>query len=35
MALVTALLAGRRVLSCIPPGGRPCVLPFAEIERFG
>jgi hypothetical protein len=34
MALVTALLADRRALSCIPPGGRPCVLPFAEIERL-
>jgi hypothetical protein len=35
MALVTALIAGRRTLSCIPPGGRACVLPFPEIERFG
>jgi hypothetical protein len=34
MALVTALFAGRRAISCIPPGGRPCVLPFAEIERL-
>ena len=35
MAMVIGLLAGKRVLSCIPPGGRPCVLPFPEIERLG
>jgi len=34
MAMVVALLARRRVLSCIPPGGRPCVLPQAEIESL-
>lgn len=34
MALVVGLLAQRRVLSCIPPGGRPCVLPQTEIESL-
>jgi hypothetical protein len=33
MALVVALTAGRRVISVIPPDGRPLSLPFAEIER--
>jgi hypothetical protein len=32
MAMVVGLLAGRRVISCIPPGGKPCVLPQPEIE---
>ncbi|MES2911971.1 MAG: hypothetical protein V4718_11315 [Pseudomonadota bacterium] len=32
MAMVVALLAGKRVISCIPPGGRRCVLPYPEIE---
>ncbi len=31
MALVTALLAQRKVFSCIPKGGKPCVLPQREI----
>ena len=31
MAMVVGLLAGKRVLSCIPPGGAPCVLPQTEI----
>jgi len=31
MAMVIALLAGKRVVSCIPPGGRACVLPHTEI----
>jgi hypothetical protein len=31
MAMVVGLLAGKRVVSCIPPGGRVCVLPQAEI----
>ena len=35
MALVIGLLAGRRVVSAIPPGGRPCVLPLAGIESLG
>jgi hypothetical protein len=34
MAMVVGLLAGKRVISCIPPGGRPCVLPYPEIERL-
>jgi hypothetical protein len=32
MAMVVGLLAGRRVISCIPPGGRPCNLPQQQIE---
>lgn len=34
MAMVTALLAQRRVLCCIPPGGRPCALPHAQIVHL-
>ena len=34
MAMVIALAAGRRVVSVIPPGGKPLSLPFAEIERL-
>ena len=34
MAMVVGLLAGKRVITCIPPWGRPCVLPFPEIERL-
>jgi hypothetical protein len=34
MAMVVALAAGRRVVSVIPPGGRPLSLPFGEIERL-
>jgi hypothetical protein len=34
MAMVVALAAGRRVVSVIPPGGRPLSLPFEEIERL-
>lgn len=34
MALVVAMLAGRRVVSSIPPGGRPCQLPHAGIEHL-
>lgn len=34
MAMVVGLMAGRRVVSCIPPQGRDCVLPFPEIERL-
>jgi hypothetical protein len=34
MAMVIGLLAQRRVVSCIPPGGRPCVLPQTEIESL-
>jgi hypothetical protein len=32
MAMVVALLAGKRVISAIPPGGHPCALPHPEIE---
>lgn len=32
MAMVIGLAAGKRVVSCIPPGGRPCSLPHPEIE---
>jgi hypothetical protein len=34
MAMVVGLAAGRRVVCCIPPGGRPCSLPHAEIESL-
>lgn len=34
MALVVALAAGRRVISCIPEGGRPCSLPHDNIEHL-
>jgi hypothetical protein len=34
MALTIALLAGKRVISCIPPGGKPCALPSSEIEHL-
>jgi hypothetical protein len=30
--MVIALLGGERVVSAIPPGGRRCALPSAEIE---
>jgi hypothetical protein len=34
MAMVIGLLAGKRVMSCIPPGGKLCALPQAEIEHL-
>jgi len=34
MAMVIGLLAGRRVISVIPPGGKPCALPHPEIEHM-
>jgi hypothetical protein len=34
MAMVVALAAGRRVVSVIPPGGKPLSLPFSEIRRL-
>jgi hypothetical protein len=34
MAMVIGLLAGKRVISCIPPGGRRCALPHAGIESL-
>jgi hypothetical protein len=32
MAMVIGLIARKRVISCIPPGGAPCPLPQPEIE---
>lgn len=34
MAMVVGLIAGKRVLCSIPPGGRPCSLPHREIENL-
>lgn len=34
MAMVIALIAGRRVLCAIPPGGAPCSLPQPDIESL-
>jgi hypothetical protein len=34
MAMVAALLAKKRVISSIPPGGKLCELPQAEIEHL-
>ena len=34
MAMVVGLLAGKRVISCIPPGGKACGLPQTEIESL-
>lgn len=34
VAMVVGLLAGRRVISCVPPGGKPCGLPQSEIESL-
>lgn len=34
MAMVVGLLAGKRVISTIPPGGRACQLPHREIEHM-
>lgn len=31
MAMAVALLADKRVISCVPPGGRACILPHSEI----
>jgi len=33
-AMVIALAAGKRVISCIPPGGPACILPHLEIEHL-
>jgi hypothetical protein len=30
--MVVGLIAGKRVVSCIPPGGAPCPLPQRDIE---
>lgn len=34
MAMVVGLLAGCRVISCVPPGGKACELPQPEIEHL-
>lgn len=34
MAMVVGLIAGKRVVSCIPPGGKASPLPFPEIENM-
>jgi hypothetical protein len=34
MAMVVALLAEKKVISCIPPYGRACLLPHAEITSI-
>lgn len=34
MAMVVGLIAGRRVIATIPPGGHPCSLPQPEIESL-
>ena len=34
MAMVVGLLAKKRVISSIPPGGKPCSLPHSEIEQL-
>ena len=34
MAMVVGALAKKRVISCIPPGGRVCSLPHQEIEHL-
>ena len=34
MAMVVGLVAGKRVISCIPPEGKPCGLPHCEIEKL-
>lgn len=34
MAMVVGLIANKRVISCIPPKGKPCSLPHDKIENF-
>ena len=34
MAMVVGLIAKKRVLSCVPPGGRKCSLPHDGIEHI-
>ena len=34
MAMMVGMLAGKRVISCIPPGGKVCVLPQPDIEHM-
>lgn len=33
-AMVVALMAGKRVISAVPPAGRPCPLPYDGIESL-
>ena len=35
MALVVAIIAGKKAFSCIPPGGKACSLPHKEIQHLG
>jgi len=34
MAMAIGVLAGKRVVSCIPAGGKPCGLPHPQIEHM-
>ncbi len=34
MAMIVALYCGKRVVSCIPPGGKKCILPYEKIEKL-
>jgi hypothetical protein len=34
MAMIVGLVAGKRVISCIPPEGKHCGLPHSEIESL-
>ncbi len=34
MAMVIALICGKRVISCIPPGGKDCSLPYDDIQKM-
>uniref|UniRef100_UPI0040488E07 hypothetical protein n=1 Tax=Algoriphagus sp. TaxID=1872435 RepID=UPI0040488E07 len=34
MAMVIGIIAGKRVISCVPPGGIKCRLPHTTIEYF-
>jgi hypothetical protein len=34
MAMIVGLVAGKRVISCIPPEGKTCGLPHREIENL-
>jgi hypothetical protein len=33
-AMVIGLISGKQVVSCIPPGGRPCSLPHPDIRHL-
>ena len=34
MAMIIGLMAGKRVISCIPPEGEKCILPHKKIEHL-